>query len=433
MKCLKICLLLLLFTLPSCQSNLQKAGQSHALTFKKWQALSKYASASHLSNHPSLHIVGELTVDSSEQDKKFILTNIKLSATETAFQINLLHPQFESKYICAPQCLQLTEYLQQDAEGNTMLTRYFEQHEFELFKLYGEIFTLDEKIQEKKVIASEYFDHYINWVINQQASSGDINSFIVFLRRIFSEQAYVSFITQPQQLYSHLIQSADDGGLGTAGSETALWSDSSASATVLWSDTATTETAIWSDASASETTIWSDAAGSETVLWSDTAASETVLWSDTAASETVLWRDTATTETAIWSDASAAETAMWSDAAVSETVLWRNAATADGDLIPGERHENQAEQQWQSVRKLNIELGDLVCSATNNEFGSVREIRGKNIMVELVGKILSYSDGVSVATKPSDIFNNNIVKNYTPVDKIIKTYDKSQLSKCHLE
>jgi hypothetical protein len=368
MKCRKLSLLLLIFTLLSCQSNLQKAGQSHALTFKKWQALSEYASASYLSNHPSLYIVGELTVDSSGQDKKFILTNIKLSDTETKFQINLLHPQFESKYICTPQCLQLSEYLWQNAEGNTMLTRYFEQHEFALFKLYGEMFSLDAKIQENKAMAPEYFNHDINWVINQQSSSRDMNTFILYLRRIFSEQAYVSFMSQPQQLYSHLIQSADEGG--------------------------------------------QDASGSEAAIWSDTTASET----------------------GVWSNATEFETVLWGNAAASETLLWSNATTEDGDLIlEFNQFKNAAEQQRQDIRKLNIELGDLVCSSTNNEFGSVREIRGKNILVELVGKILSFSDGVSVATKPSDVFNTNIVKNYTPVDKLIKTYNKDQLSKCHLE
>jgi hypothetical protein len=63
----------------------------------------------------------------------------------------------------------------------------------------------------------------------------------------------------------------------------------------------------------------------------------------------------------------------------------------------------------------------------------VREIRGKNISVELVGKVLSFSNGISIATKASDIFNRNIVKNYAAVDKTIKTYDVAQLSKCHLE
>jgi hypothetical protein len=317
---------------------LQKAGQSHALTFKKWQALSEYASSSYLSNHPSLHIVGELTIDSSEQDNKFVLTNLKLSATETVFQINLLHPQFESKYICTPQCLQLTEYLKQNSEGNTMLTRYFDQYEFELFKLYGEVFTLDEQIKDKRETSPEYFNQYLSWLIKYQKESEDIEAFILYLRNIFSEENYVSFVGQPQQLYSHLF---------------------------------------------------TDNADAE-ISFPETPILDTVNWSDTP--------------------------------------------TFDEEYLLVDLNASLESTKSELIRQVgaDVSLGDIVCIYADNEFGNVTEIRGKNLGVQLIGKVLSYSDGIHVSAKPGDILNTNVIKTYQPAEGL-KFYTTDQLSVCNLE
>jgi hypothetical protein len=341
----KIFLVLFFLCLTSCQSTLQKAGQSHALTFQKWQALAQYAGDSQLTNHPSIFIVGELKIDSSGKENKFILTNIKLSSKETHFQINLLHPQFESKYICAPQCLQLTEYLAQAAEGNTMLTRYFDEQEFELFKFYAEVFSLDEIIKEKITSSGEYFEHYVNWVINQQLNTDDITTFIVHLKRIFSDEEYASFLEKPEQVYSHLVQSATKLGLGIEPSETALWSDTNAE----------------------------------------------------SAPEIMLWTLTKEHNDGI---------------ELAEINIEPNARIKPADT--------------------DIEPGDLVCSSVNNEFGSVVEIRGSNILLDLIGERLNYLDGVSIAIRPSEIFNSNIITSYKLVENGIKTYSNSQVVKCDI-
>jgi hypothetical protein len=345
MNSLRIFLVILFLCLTSCQTTLQKAGQSHALTFQKWQALAQYAGASQLTNHPSIFIVGELKIDSSGKENKFVLTNIKLSSKETQFQINLLHPQFESKYICAPQCLQLTEYLEQAAEGNTMLTRYFNEHEFELFKFYAEVFSLDEIIKEKFSSSGEHFEHYMNWVINQQLNSEDITTFIVHLKRIFSDEEYVSYTAKPEQVYSHLVQSATKRGLGIEPSETVLWTDTN------------TENQP----------------------------------------EMILWNLTEEHNDGI--------------------------NLAEINIEPNARIK---------LADTDVEPGDLVCSSVNNEFGSVVEIRGSNILLDLIGERLNYLDGVSIAIRPSEIFNSNIITSYKLVENGIKTFDNSQVVKCDI-
>ncbi|WP_158769197.1 hypothetical protein [Paraglaciecola sp. L1A13] len=389
MRLISLAVVVSILLLSACQSNLQKAGRSHALTFSKWQELSRYAGKSYLSSQVPIRIVGELTIEQEDQRRRFVLTNIRLAKQETPYQINLLHPQFEEKYICTPQCLQLTEYLLENTESNTLLTRYFKQQEFELFKFYGEVFSLDKEIQQVKAIDERYFQHYIDWLIFQRTESGDIQSFITYLKSAFSEQAYVSFISDPQKLYSHLMHSVE----------------------VSEESSALIENGEWLNTPAVETEFWSDAQMKEQDNWSDAQVKE---------------QDN-------WSDAQVKEQDNWSDEPTNESDTWRSAETSVASLKPEPRFDNQAEQDWQAAKNLNIELGDLVCSTSSDEFGSVQEIRGKTIVVEVVGNTLSLKDGVSVASSHTDVFNDNVVKRYVPVESKVKRFDREQVSICYLE
>lgn len=367
MRLISLAVVVSILLLSACQSNLQKAGRSHALTFSKWQELSRYAGKSYLSSHMPIRILGELTIEQEDQRSRFVLTNIRLAKQETPYQINLLHPQFEEKYICTPQCLQLTEYLLENTESNTLLTRYFNQQEFELFKFYGEVFSLDKEIQQVKAIDERYFQYYLDWLIAQRSESRDIESFIEYLKSSFSEQAYVSFISDPQKLYSHLMHSVE--------------------------------------------------------------RSE----ESSALIENGEWLNTPEVETESWGDLQVKEQDNWSVEPTSESDTWESAQSSAASLQSETRFDNQAEQNWQAAKNLNIELGDLVCSTSSDEFGSVQEIRGKTIVVEVVGNTLSLKDGVSVVSSPTDVFNDNVAKRYVPVESKVKRFDREQVSRCYLE
>ena len=330
MKFLKLAQLFLLLVLSSCQSNLDKAGEEHALVFKKWQTLSKYAANSFLSNS-AVNLVGELTIVTDEKGRRFVLTNLQLSSKETPFQINLLHPSLNSKFICQPQCLQLNEYLQENKTSATMLSRYFAQQEFDLFKFYGEVFLLDETIKSMQQLSKDNFQHYIDWLINENVHSTDLAAFINYLTTAISEQSYIAYLSNPNSAYTHLLPSGVTSNYGQTGDGSSQW---------------------------------------------------------------------------------------------------LVGPTADEQLVAQLLTNNTAPPIVQNA--VSFSLGDLVCDLNNNEFGSVTEIRGKQVVVKLVGKMWLQLDNINISASPGDIINKNITKSYTAIDGT-KTFNDGQLVLCQLD
>jgi hypothetical protein len=212
MKYFNVLLILSMLFVMGCSSNLQQAGQDHALVFEKWQALSEYAGDTFVDEQ--IQIVGKLIVEPNDSGNKFILTDFRLTHNENPYQINLRNPQFQNKYICNGPCVQLTEYLILDNQDATMLTRYFSQSEFKLFELYGDIFTLKSQISQMKLISEQHYEHYLNWLISDMSSFDDIDTFRDFLKQSFTRDAFIKFIQTPTARYSKYISNNGDSNDG---------------------------------------------------------------------------------------------------------------------------------------------------------------------------------------------------------------------------
>jgi hypothetical protein len=203
MKFSNAILILVILNIIGCTTNIHKAGLDHALVFKKWQALSEYAGDTFVKSR--IQIVGKLIVEPSKNGNEFTLTNFQLTFDENAYQINLRSPQFQDKYICNGTCVHLTEYLRLDDKDATMLTRYFDKYEFQLFELYGDIFTLEKQISQIKQLSEEDYDSYLTWLISDEQSFHTIETFRLFLKQAFTRDAFIKFIQNPKARYSEYI------------------------------------------------------------------------------------------------------------------------------------------------------------------------------------------------------------------------------------
>ncbi len=196
------------FCLFGCQSRLDIVGQDHALVVKKWQELAKYIDNS-TTNNP-FTIVGKLAVDRQSDIERFILTDIHLSQQETPFELNLIRPTFQNKYICLPVCIQLTEYFSNSQESSTMLNLYFEQHEFELFKFYGDVVLQNDNINALYELSPITATRYFNWLIHKEQKFNDLASMSQFLTLALTQESLITFLNDPEQFYGSLLAQSQE-------------------------------------------------------------------------------------------------------------------------------------------------------------------------------------------------------------------------------
>ncbi|WP_293751303.1 hypothetical protein [uncultured Paraglaciecola sp.] len=203
MKCPKFFFLMLFLLIIGCSSKLEIAGQEHALVFQKWQSLANYAGDT-FADDP-IYVVARLNVVKGLSGNEFILEDFQLTNQETSYQLNLRTPEFENKIICDGQCLFLTEYLASDESSATMLSRYYDKYEFELFKLYGDIFTLKKSISEIKSVTPQGYAQYLDWIQSTNTRFADIPALRQYLLKTFSVEGYTEFVQNPNLKLAHLL------------------------------------------------------------------------------------------------------------------------------------------------------------------------------------------------------------------------------------
>jgi hypothetical protein len=216
--------------LPGCQTPVKHAGNEHRLVVDKWRELSKYAE-SELVKYKFL-VNAKLTLikdeDENVNEDKYQLTDITLSASEDNFNINLLWPSFNSKYVCSPVCKQLEEYTNtKEREGSTLLDRFFTKHGFELFKFYGELYHLNWQIIELESIQIDSVELFLSSIVNKKQNFATLGEFSQYLTENITADAFTEFINDPlSTLYNEddEIELIDETALWlTDSTETALW------------------------------------------------------------------------------------------------------------------------------------------------------------------------------------------------------------------
>jgi len=179
-----------------CSTPIKQAGKEHATSIAKWNELARYAE-SKFKDYP-IAITAQLALLNSETGYAYQLKNIQLSKKENSYNINLLAPDFEHKYICNPICYQLLEYVENSpTHGSTLLNEYFALHEFELFSFYGELFKMNDRLERLTSINTSQLNNYFHYLHYEKRRFQTLDSFAKYLSENLTEEKYQAFLDDP--------------------------------------------------------------------------------------------------------------------------------------------------------------------------------------------------------------------------------------------
>lgn len=250
--------------LAGCSTPVKRAGTEHEVAITKWNELARYAETA-LRNYP-LAITAQLGFADPKDRTRFQLKNIRLSKKDNSYNINLLDPVFAHKYICTPVCDQLLEYMPlSEDSGSTLLNQYFSTHEFELFAFYGELFKLNEKIQQLKQINATEISDFLDYLIDERQHFSELASFSEYLSERLSEDHYRDFLSDPaaKAVQQHTRYLSAHFKLALKPGE--HWQQSSAAAA---------ESQSWLPPGGEEAKAWKSGAGAELRHWNSGHAAQ---------------------------------------------------------------------------------------------------------------------------------------------------------------
>ena len=197
-----IFLVCVLFSIFSCQSNLQIVGGKHKTSMDKWHELANF-SESNL-NSFKVKLVASFSLN-SESSNVYQLSNFRISITEDYFDINLLQPSIKQKYLCDPICKQLSELTVSRNEGAAVLSDfYFDQSEFDLFKFYGDLYLLNKNIIHFNKYNPELVNNYLLFLVKQNHTFSDINDFMIYLKKALNPDSFYIFVNEPSNRFKAL-------------------------------------------------------------------------------------------------------------------------------------------------------------------------------------------------------------------------------------
>lgn len=406
------------FIVFGCQSRLDVAGGEHKVVTEKWMELSKYAE-SNLDDY-DVTITARLAI---KENKKFKLTHFKVNTLPTRQDINLLAPSFDNKYICSPLCFQLIEYVNGLGEnGSTLLTNYFDRHEFELFKFYGDIQLLNKQITKLAKYDQRLLKSYLTSLAHQGASFELAKEFVQFLTAALTISAMENFKDNPEILFSHILKnnqiftdtSKEQHKWTTNNKEVIDWVNDFQELNE-WTDI-TTEQANWEDISKVS------AEGNEWV----NVSNEQVSWA-MANKEKDGWLISTAVPELIWSNKGAQQPeALW----LKDTIL-QNTSTDDiNSSATSTPQENDL--SWQTARTFPIKVGHNVCSYQESYFGVVVEILAEKVIVNLLGQAKVINEGVIYPADAGGLFTISDNLYFSPLTGK-KSLNTSDVASCSLE
>lgn len=183
--------------LAACSTPIKQAGEEHATAIGKWNELARYAETKFI-NYP-VAITAQLALVKQDAAHAYQLRNIQLSKKENSYTINLLAPNFEHKYICSPICYQLLEYVENSpTSGSTLLNEYFALHEFELFSFYGELYKMNEKLDQLSRYNASGLNDYLHYISHENRQFQALDSFASYLSDHLDIANYQAFLDDPK-------------------------------------------------------------------------------------------------------------------------------------------------------------------------------------------------------------------------------------------
>lgn len=385
----------------ACQSTLDIAGGEHKVVTEKWLALSKYAESN--IEKFGVTITAQLA---NTNDNKFRLTNFRINTLATKQDINLLTPYFENKYICSPRCYQLIEYVNFTGEnGATLLTNYFDRHEFELFKFYGDIYLLNKQLRKLAEFDEPLLKNYLLLLAYQSISFESAKEFIQFLTHSLTINALERFAEDPEDLFFHMLKRykvINDGLVMSNSSEQDEWADVSKELDD-WSDDPTKESDHWVEVS-SEQDEWVGAS-IEQDKW-------TIL---TEPPELALLNNAIIQPDTVWVNESPEQHFSGKDMDAKVAL-----ATDTAPLY------------WLTAKENPILVGHNVCSFKESFFGVVIAKSDDKVTVNILGQAKIISEGIVYPANAGDLFTMAENLYFIPLTEK-RTFDKSDIASCSIE
>jgi len=389
-----------LLTGVGCESTLDIAGGEHKTVTDKWRALSTYAE-SNIENY-GVTITARLAVDANNN---FKLTHFKISNQPSKQDINLLAPNFEDKYICSPVCYQLLEYVNFTGKnGTTLLTNYFDRHEFELFKFYGDVQLLNKEIAKLARHDQQLFKSYLISLAHQGTSFEVAKEFTQFLTSTLTLPTLENFANNPEEVFSHFLknyQIKNKKQWNKVNSEQDGWTG------------VNTEQNEWTGIN-TEQEQWTGV-NTEQNDWTG-VSTEQEQW-------------TASTE--------GPESAWSNETTVYPEATWLREVSIQAPLIDSIKTTNdqsldESQLSWQLAQTYPIEIGQNVCSYQDNFFGVVTAISFDQVAVNLLGQAKRINEGIVAPAEKGDLFTLTDNLYFLPLtDK--KSFKKSDVASCALE
>ena|GEM_PF-4220972 len=428
--CTAFFILCFLLVLTGCQSTLDVAGEEHKTVTDKWKELSKYAE-SNIEDY-GITINARLAISA---DQKFKLTHFKLSSRQSRQDINLLSPNFEHKYICSPKCYQLIEYFNLSGEdGTTLLTNYFDRHEFELFKFYGDIQLLNKQLAKLAVHDQRLLKSYLTSLAYQRISFESANDFILFLTTSLTVSALESFSENPEDLFSNFLknyQSVNGGQWTGDRTEHDDWTSVSKEQNE-WTGIIM-ENNEWTNIT-DEQKKWAITTD-EQDKWTGVSQEQSA-WADVSEEQSE-WTEV-NKEHNGWTASSELPEKTWSaKLTVLPEALWMKEASdqknskVDGEPT-GKEGLNNDQLAWQSAKASPILIGHNVCSYRESYFGVVVALSFDTVTVNLLGQAKVIREGVVYPAEQGDLFTLNENLYFSPITEK-RTFDKADLASCILE
>ncbi|MDX2367783.1 MAG: hypothetical protein QNK36_05185 [Colwellia sp.] len=238
-----------LFGLAGCQTPLDVAGDKHKTTAEKWYALATYTESDLVKY--GVTITAQFDVDFTQTPQTFKLTGFKIENDKNRRKINLLRPSFEHRYVCTPICYQLLEYVSFSGEsGDTLLSNFFSEHEFELFQFYGDMVILNDKLTKLADRNKLLLSSYLNSLASKNLSFNTTKEFISYLDKVISFSEFEYFINNPSDIYSDFLQnqkiSPSQQRLNAFNKEQEGWTTSTEIPVITWTNSPTLlPEAIW--------------------------------------------------------------------------------------------------------------------------------------------------------------------------------------------
>jgi hypothetical protein len=397
-----------------CESTLDIAGREHKVVTEKWIELSKYAE----SNIESfgVTITAQLAISI---DNKFKLNNFKINTLSTKQDINLLAPNFDNKYICSPMCYQLIEYVNFSGEsGVTLLTNYFDRHEFELFKFYGDIQLLNKQLVKLTQHDELLLKNYLTLLAYQGASFESAKEFIQFLTTALTKKSLEIFAENPDDLFSLMLKSYKViygvQGMGSNNEQNE------------WTTDISKEQNEWTTDISKEQNEWTSDINKEQNEWTSDINIEQNEWADITREQDEWTISTEILDIAMLSQSNLQPEALW----LNESPIQKK--SAEGNETNNNINPDADLYSWQAAKALPILVGNNVCSYKESYFGVVEAISFDKITVNILGQAKIINEGMIYPANEGELFTMNENVYFSPLTEK-KFFKKSDVASCSLE